>query len=272
MRRLGGLAAFSVRLSLLFLISCARAPETGRRQFILVGEDTMNKLGADAYAEMKKEEKVSTDPELVGIVRRVADRIVRASDRTDYKWEVTVFDDPKTVNAFALPGGKIGVYTGILPIARNEAGLAVVLGHEVAHVIARHGAERVSQQIGATLALEAASVGLRNNPNHNAIMAGLGLGANVGVLLPYSRTHESEADRIGIRYMARAGYDPREAPRFWERMNTEAGGSRPPEFLSTHPSPEKRTAELEKLVSDSMVEYESSPKFGLGETIPVPGK
>ena len=272
MRRMGRLSALCVLLSVLFLTPCARSPETGRRQFIVVGEDTMNKLGADAYTELKKEEKTSTDPRINEIVQRVGKRITQASDRTDYAWEFTVFDEPNTVNAFALPGGKVGVYTGILPIAQNEAGLAVVLGHEIAHVIVKHGAERVSQQIGTNIVLEAANAGLGNNPNRNVIMAGLGLGANVGVLLPYSRTHESEADKIGIRYMARAGYDPREAPKFWDRMDAEAGGGQPPVFLSTHPSPEKRTAELEALVSDAMVSYESSPKYGLGEKLPAPGK
>jgi predicted Zn-dependent protease len=274
MRRLGRPVAVSVLLASLvlttcFVSTCTRAPETGRRQFIIVDDDTMNKLGSDAYSEMKKEEKISKDPEINQIVKRVGDRITKASDRTDYEWEFTVFDEPKTINAFALPGGKVGVYTGILPVAENEAGLAVVIGHEIAHVIARHGGERVSQQMGTSLVLEAASIGLQNNPNRNLIMAGLGVGATVGVLLPYSRTHESEADKIGIRYMARAGYDPSEAPKFWGRMNAQAGGT-PPEFLSTHPSPETRTEELEKLVTEVMPEYQSSPKYGQGEKLPAP--
>ncbi|MFQ6105373.1 MAG: M48 family metallopeptidase, partial [Candidatus Glassbacteria bacterium] len=232
-------------------------------------DNTMNKLGADAYQEVKENEKISEDARINRIVEKVGRRIAAASDRTDYEWEFTVIDDPKTVNAFALPGGKVAVYTGILPIAETEAGLAVVLGHEVAHATARHGAERLSQQLGASLVLNAANFGLRNNENRGIIMAGLGLGTTVGVLLPYSRTHEGEADKIGIRYMARAGYDPREAPRFWKRMNEKAGGSRPPEFLSTHPAPQKRSAKLEKLAVEAMKLYEASPRYGLGEKIPT---
>ncbi len=247
--------------------TCARAPETGRLQFIVVGDDTMNKLGADAYQEVRKTEKISTDARINEIVNRVGRRIAEASDRRDFEWEFTVIDDSLTVNAFALPGGKVAVYTGILPVADTEAGLAVVLGHEVAHATARHGAERISQQIGASLVLNAANFGLRNNEHHDVIMAGLGIGTTIGVLLPYSRTHESEADRIGIRYMAKAGYDPREAPRFWKRMNDNARGSRPPEFLSTHPAPEKRSAELKRLVTDAMGLYNASPRYGLGEKL-----
>lgn len=267
--RLSGILTSITLLLACAIVTCSRAPETGRLQFIVVGDNTMNKLGADAYQEVKENEKISEDARINRIVEKVGRRIAAASDRTDYEWEFTVIDDPKTVNAFALPGGKVAVYTGILPIAETEAGLAVVLGHEVAHATARHGAERLSQQLGASLVLNAANFGLRNNENRGIIMAGLGLGTTVGVLLPYSRTHEGEADKIGIRYMARAGYDPREAPRFWKRMNEKAGGSRPPEFLSTHPAPQKRSAKLEKLAVEAMKLYEDSPRYGLGEKIPT---
>lgn len=267
---------FTPALLLLFIVcmvmSCTRAPETGRLQFIVVDDETMNQLGAEAYQEVKAEEKLYDDPEVNRIVQRVGKRIAQTSDRTDFEWEFVVIDDPDMVNAFALPGGKVAVYTGILPIAETEAGLAVVMGHEVAHATAHHGAERLTQQIGTTMILEAASIGLHGNENRELIMAGLGMGATVGFLLPYSRTHESEADKIGIRYMARAGYDPREAPRFWARMNEMGGGSRPPEFLSTHPAPDKRSKELRKLVQQSMPDYEKSPKYGLGSKIPPIGK
>lgn len=253
-----------ILLLTLALTTCARAPETGRLQFIIVGDDTMNQLGADAYTEIKEGEKISGNPRLKRIVERVGRRIARASDRTDFEWEFTVIEDSLMVNAFALPGGKVAVYTGILPVAQSEAGLAVVLGHEVAHATARHGAERVSQQLGAGIVMTAAAVGLRNHENRGIIMAGLGLGATVGVLLPYSRTHESEADRIGIRYMARAGYDPREAPKFWKRMSEKAGGKQPPEFLSTHPAPDKRVEALDTYVSEAMDIYNASPRYGLG--------
>jgi len=253
--------------TLVLTTTCARAPQTGRLQFIMVGDSTMNQLGADAYQEILADEKVSNDPRLTRILDRVGARLAKVSNQPGFEWEFKVIDNPEMVNAFCLPGGKVAVYTGILPIADTEAGLAVVVGHEIAHATARHGAERMSQQLGANMALEAASIGLQNNKNHDAIMAGLGIGATVGVLLPYSRTHESEADKIGLTYMAKAGYDPNEAARFWERMDAMAQGSRPPQLLSTHPSPDKRSEELERMVADVMSLYRSSPKYGLGAKI-----
>ncbi len=258
-------------LALLILVgldaTCARAPHTGRLQLIMIGDGTMNQLGADAYRETLKGEKISTDARLTRIVERVGWRIARASNQPNFEWEFKLIDDPDVVNAFCLPGGKVAVYSGILPVAETEAGLAVVLGHEVAHATARHGAERMSQQLGANLVLEAANAGLKNNKNRDLIMAGLGVGATVGVLLPYSRTHESEADEIGLIYMSKAGYDPREAPRFWERMNSMAKGGRPPELLSTHPSPEKRSSNLRRQVNEVMGDYNASPRYGLGVRI-----
>jgi predicted Zn-dependent protease len=268
MSRWKSATVLALLLALCTMIGCTRAPETGRLQFIAVDDQTMDKLGAEAFQEVKTEEKIYRGPEINGIVRRVGTRIAEASDRTDYDWEFVVIDDPDVVNAFALPGGKVAVYTGILPVAGTEGGLAVVLGHEIAHVVARHGAEQLTQQMGTAMILEAASVGLSGNENHDLIMAGLGVGTTVGVLLPYSRTQESEADEIGIMYMARAGYDPREAPRFWERMSELGDGGRPPEFLSTHPDPEKREEELQKWAGRAMSEYENSPEYGLGGKIP----
>jgi predicted Zn-dependent protease len=257
-----------ILLAALFLTTtCARAPQTGRLQFIMVGDSTMNQLGADAYQEILADEKVSKDTRLIKIVERVGARIAKVSNQPNFKWEFKVIDNPEMVNAFCLPGGKVAVYTGIIPIAECEAGLAVVLSHEIAHATARHGAERMSQQLGANMALEAANIGLQNNKNRDVIMAGLGLGTTVGVLLPYSRTHESEADEIGLIYMAKAGYDPNEASRFWERMNAMAKGSRPPQLLSTHPSPDKRSEELKRMVAEVMSLYRSSPQYGLGEKI-----
>ncbi len=267
MIRSKSLAVLPLLFAVCVLIACSRAPETGRLQFIAVDEETMNQLGAEAFQEVKAEEDLYEGEEINRIVRRVGERIARASDRTDLEWEFVVIDEPEMVNAFALPGGRVAVYTGILPIAQTEAGLAVVMGHEVAHVIAHHGAERLTQQMGTAMILEAASIGLAGNENRELIMAGLGMGAAVGFLLPYSRTHESEADKIGIRYMARAGYDPRVAPEFWARMN-EQGGARPPEFLSTHPAPEERSEELRKLAGEAMSAYRDSPQYGLGVEIP----
>ncbi|HWP35796.1 MAG TPA: M48 family metallopeptidase, partial [Thermodesulfobacteriota bacterium] len=237
---------------------CATVPETGRSQLILLPESQMVRLGAEAYREALKGQKVSTDPEANAMVRRVGERIARASGR-DYDWEFTVLDDPKTINAFALPGGKVAVYTGILPVAQDDAGLATVMGHEVAHATARHGAERLSQGLVAQLALAGAGLTLQDKDpaTRQAILAALGVGATVGVLLPFSRRQESEADRIGLRYMARAGYEPEAAVAFWERMEaaTRGRGGRPPEFLSTHPSGPTRIAQLRAWLPEARAEF-----------------
>jgi predicted Zn-dependent protease len=173
-----------------------------------------------------------------------------------YKWEFNLIQDDKTVNAWCMPGGKVGVYTGILPVTRDETGLAVVMGHEVAHAIAKHGNERMSQELLAQLGAVGLSVALSTEPGltSDIYMAAYGVGTNVGILLPYSRVHESEADRIGLSLMARAGYDPRAAVPFWKRMS-EKGGSRPPEFLSTHPAPDTRIKQIESLIPEAMQYY-----------------
>jgi predicted Zn-dependent protease len=186
------------------------------------------------------------------MVQRVGARIAEASGR-DYDWEFRLLDAPDVVNAFCLPGGKVAVYSGILPITRNEDGLAAVVGHEVAHATAEHGKERMSQQYIAQGVFVAADIALDNwtelgDESRADWMAALGLGAQVGVLLPYSRTHESEADEIGLRFAVRAGYDPNEAPKLWERMAERAGDERPPELMSTHPDPLRRAARLRELI------------------------
>jgi predicted Zn-dependent protease len=236
---------------------CATVPETGRSQLLLFPDSQLNRLGVDAYQEILKKEKVSKDPEANALVRRVGERIAAASGK-DYEWEYTVIDDPKMVNAFCLPGGKIAVYTGILPVTRDDAGLAVVMGHEVAHATARHGAERMSQ--GALAQAVAAGGGLAlggGDPQKTKLIVGaLGAGASVGYILPFNRRQESEADRIGLRYMARAGYEPEAAIPFWERMGQAAQGkSRPPEFLSTHPSGETRIRQIREWLPEARSEF-----------------
>lgn len=236
---------------------CATVPETGRSQLLLFPDSQMTALGLQAYEEILKKEKVSTDPEANALVRRVGERIAVASGK-DYEWRFTVIDAPKTINAFALPGGKVAVYTGILPVTQDEAGLAVVMGHEVAHATARHGAERMSQStllqglaLGGGVAL-----GGGDPEKSRAIYGALGVGAAVGVVLPFSRKQESEADRIGLRYMARAGYDPEAAIPFWERMDAAARGKqRPPEFLSTHPSGETRIRQIREWLPEARAEF-----------------
>src|SRR6266545_711531 len=229
--------------ALLGLPGCQTVEETGRKQFIVVGESTMVQMGAEAYKQALEGQPISTDKAQNDLVRKVGMRIAEASNRTDYQWEFTVIKDDNTVNAWCLPGGKVGVYTGILKVTQDEAGLATVLGHEVAHATARHGAERMTQQVVYQGGEAALGIALQNKDPEavKSVMSALGLGAQIGILLPFSRKQESEADRIGVKYMARAGYDPRQAVEFWKRMSALSDSSKaPPEFLSTHPSHERR--------------------------------
>ena len=232
--------------------------------------DQEMQMGAKAYSQVKHDPKMhqSQDPREVEPVRRVAGRIIEAAKRSKYgemanqfQWEVTVIKDDKTMNAFALPGGKIAVYTGIFPVAKTEAGLAAVLGHEVTHALARHGAERMSQGqlTNAALQVLGTAAGAAGNSAMlgQATMAALGAGAQVGVLLPFSRKHESEADYIGILLAADAGYDPRESVHLWERMEQMSGGKGPTEFLSTHPGHETRIEQLKKWMPEAMEIYQT---------------
>jgi predicted Zn-dependent protease len=202
------------------------------------------------------------------MVKRIGEDIARAtegflkesgweSEIKKYKWEFNLIEDDKTANAWCMPGGKVAFYTGILPLTRDENGLAVVMGHEIAHAVAKHGNERMSQALLVQLGGVALSVALSKQPAQTSqiFTAVYGVSANVGVLLPYSRLHEKEADRIGLILMAKAGYDPREAIPFWQRMN-EKGGDRPPEFLSTHPAPETRIQHIQSLIPEAMRYYQ----------------
>ncbi|MFQ5801605.1 MAG: M48 family metallopeptidase [Candidatus Methylomirabilales bacterium] len=257
---------------LLILSACAASPYTQRSQLILISPSDENRLGAAAFRRVLSKEKVSRDPHFQAVVNRVGWRIAAAAGRPDFRWEFVVIDNPETANAFALPGGKVAVYTGIFPVARTEAGLAAVMSHEVAHVLARHGAERMSQGLLAQMGAVAIHAGMAgSNPAvARSVMTAYGLGARVGVLLPYSRLQESEADRIGLILMAKAGYDPREAARLWERMARE-GRRRPPEFLSTHPSPGHRIKELERWIPHALTYYQPSPDQLSGGTRLLPG-
>jgi predicted Zn-dependent protease len=249
------------------LVSCATVPLTGRKSLSLIPDSELLSLSNDQYATVLKEAKLSTDQEEVQMVTRVGKRIAAAAEEflkesgagdkiKNYKWEFNVIKDAKTANAWCMPGGKVAVYTGILPFTKNEAGLAVVLGHEVAHAIAEHGNERMSQALIAQLGGVALAVALAKQPEETTqlFMAAYGITANVGVLLPYSRLHESEADRIGLTLMAKAGYDPHEAVRFWQAMSAQ-GGSRPPALLSTHPAPESRIEKIKSYIPEAMRYY-----------------
>ena len=265
-----GVVVVVVGLGLTVASGCETNPYTGRTQLLMTSVSEERQLGAQAYSQVKNDPKLrqSQDPREIEPVGRVAARIIEAAKRSKYaemaqqfQWEVIVIKDDKTMNAFALPGGKIAVYTGIFPVARTEAGLAAVLGHEVVHALARHGAERMSQGqlTNAALQVAGAATGAAGGGGKmsHAAMAALGAGAQVGVLLPFSRKHESEADYIGILLAADAGYDPRESVSLWERMGQLSRGGGPSELLSTHPSHETRIDQLKKWMPEAMGIYQS---------------
>lgn len=255
----------------LVVASCVTNPYTERHQLLLLPESEEVKLGSQAYAQLQQDPKVriSQDPREVEPVQRVALRIIEAAKQSkyaerarQYTWEVKVIKDDKTMNAFALPGGKIAVYTGIFPVAKNEAGLAAILGHEITHALARHGGERMSQGVLTEVGLEAVNLALATQGANPAVaqatMAALGVGANVGILLPFSRAHESEADYVGLLLAAQAGYDPREAVHVWERMERFSKGQ-PAEFLSTHPSHGTRIKQLQGWMDEALSLYRPRP-------------
>ncbi len=252
---------------LFFLASCATVPITERRTIHLVSDQELTTLSLQEYDKVLKQAKVSQDTGKVQMVKNVGSRIARATedflkeqglagDVQNYKWEFNLIEDEKTANAWCMPGGKVAVYTGILPFTQNETGLAVVMGHEIAHAVAKHGNERMSQGLLAQMGGVALSVALSSQPAaaQNLFLAAYGAGAQVGFLLPYSRLQESEADRIGLILMAKAGYDPRQAVPFWTRMNAKGGG-RPPQFLSTHPAPDTRIKDIEGHLPEAMKHY-----------------
>lgn len=233
-------------------IACVTTPVTGRQAFnqFTPAEDAA--MGAEAYDETLKGAKLVTSGPQKQMVERVMQRISAVAEAKGFQWEVRLVDDPKTVNAFCLPGGKMAVYTGILPVAKDETGLAVVMGHEIAHAVARHGTERVTQEMLLQTTLGLALSQAKESTQQLALV-----GKELLVSLPWGRMQESEADHIGLMYMARAGYDPREAVEFWKRMSA-LGGSGTPQFLSTHPSDETRASNLKKLMPKALAEYEKA--------------
>jgi predicted Zn-dependent protease len=237
-------------------------PETGKEARVALSKEEESVLGLQSYKEVLSKSKVVEEGAEVDQVRRVARRLAAATGEggKGFKWEVSVVDS-KEVNAFCLPGGKIVVYTGILPVTKTDAGLAAVMGHEMAHATAHHGAQRLFQDDIYQTAMNGAqqSIADLDPEKQRAVMAALGAGAKFGVILPFSRDHETEADEMGILYMARAGYDPRESVKFWERMEKMSGGQ-PPEFSSTHPSHGTRIARLKKFMPKAMEAYEKSDK------------
>jgi predicted Zn-dependent protease len=245
---------------------CSTVPITGRSQLSLVSASEMNSMSFAQYSEFIKQNKLSSNKSDIEMVKRVGSNIQKAVERyfaqnnlskelEGYAWEFNVVESDD-VNAWAMPGGKVVVYTGILPVTKDETGLAVVMGHEIAHAIAQHGAERMSQGLLQQLGGVALSVALQNEPGttQNLFMTAYGVGTTVGVMLPFSRTHESEADHLGLIFMAMAGYDPTAAVDFWTRMAAQ-GGQKPPEWLSTHPSDETRIADLKKELPEALSYY-----------------
>ena len=237
-------------------------PETGKVQRVAMSSEQEEALGLQAFREVLSSSDVVETGPAADAVRRVSERIAAQTGKAaaSFNWQVSVVNSEQ-INAFCLPGGKIVVSTGILPVAESEAGLATVIGHEVAHAVARHGAQRVFQNQLVQTALVGASFSLSDMDfsQRQTIMGLLGAGATYGVLLPFGRDHEVEADQMGLLYMARAGYDPREAIPFWERMGQAAGNGAPPEFMSTHPSHGTRIQNLQAFMPRAIEEYEKSP-------------
>ena len=265
-------AALCLTAVLVCYLGCRQIPNTGRKQLLLVPEAQEISMGVSAFEQVLEEEPASTNPQYIELVNRVGQRIARVANRPDYDWEFRVIASPRQ-NAFCLPGGKVAVYEGILPICQNEAGLAVVMSHEVAHALARHGGERMSQTYVVDTVGKAVShvTRKREQEQRDRILAGYGVASKYGFILPYSRKHESEADQMGLMLMAHAGYDPREAPRFWKRFASSQTGEKPPEFLSTHPADERRESELAGLLGQALPIYENAErKVDLGESIPIP--
>lgn len=257
------LRSLAVSVLLLFAWSgCTTHPETGRSQLLLVDEGSMKTMGLQAFEEIKQQEQISDNKMAIDQVNRVGRRIATAvGDRVpDADWEFIVFESEE-LNAFALPGGKVGVYTGLLELVETDDELAAVMGHEIAHVSSRHSAERYSQQmmttalaVGAEIYMESEDV---KSEDRWLTRAALGVGTQLGYMLPYSRMHETEADIVGLKFAAAAGYDPRASYQFWEKMQAASEGqARPLEFMSTHPAPENRIARLKELAPQLMPLYE----------------
>ncbi|MBC8371692.1 MAG: M48 family metallopeptidase [Planctomycetes bacterium] len=249
-------------LALLSIVACSTVPGTGRSQFNFISSAQEMSLGAQSYRAILKGERIVSHGPDAKMVQEIGERIAASakeylpqSDAAKFRWEFKLIDDKAMVNAWALPGGKTAVYTGLLPITGDEDSLAIVMGHEVAHALAHHGAERMSQGILLEIGILGAAVSMRDmdSDKRTTIMAGLGLGVHLGVLLPFSRSHESEADEIGLMLAANAGYNPEAAIGLWQRMG--ASGEEPPEWLSTHPNSSTRIEDLLSWMPKAMTLY-----------------
>jgi predicted Zn-dependent protease len=259
----------SLVIMLLMVYSCSTVPITGRKQLNLVSDTEMMSMSFSQYDQFLKEHKLSTNKEQTEMVKRVGKRIAEAVVKymndngygahiKDFAWEFNLVEED-VPNAWCMPGGKVVFYTGILPLTKDEEGLAVVMGHEIAHAVAKHGNERMSHEMGVQMGGAALSVALNEKPEETKAiyMAAFGLGSQVGFMLPYSRTHETEADKMGLIFMAMAGYNPQAAVPFWERM-AAGGGQKPPEFLSTHPADGTRIKDLQAYMPEALKYYKNN--------------
>lgn len=253
------ITGFAFAISLLLFTGCQSVPITGRSQFILMSSGEEMKLGLSSFEKIKNETKISKDARAKAMVERVGRRISAVADLPGAQWEFVLFDSPQA-NAFCLPGGKVGIYAGILQITRDEAGLATVMGHEVAHAVARHGAERVSEgiliQTGGKLL--GGSIQQQSPQMQGLILSAYGVGSQLGRQLPHSRGQESEADQIGLIYMAQAGYDPAAAVGFWQRFqnfNKSRGAASQPWFLRTHPLDQTRINKIKGWLPEARLQY-----------------
>lgn len=239
---------------MLLIAGCAKTPITNRTQLILISSDQEMALGLSEAEKVKANSKLSTDKALNDRVRRIGEKIALVSGRDDFAWEFDVIESDE-LNAFCLPGGKVFLYTGILKLTANDDQIATVIGHEVAHALARHGAERMSMQMVSGTGAQILAGALQVPAEYEGLYSqAYGIGTQVGVLLPYSRKHEEEADQIGVYLMWKAGYNPREAVRFWERMQTMNTGKGTPEFLSTHPSDQSRINAIKAFIQSLPVQ------------------
>lgn len=249
-------------LTAVFLLFCATSP-TGRKTITFLSDNQMNSMGLQAFEQIKQKTEIENNTRINDYVKCVAKEILSVTqDNTGVSsWEVLVFRSSQ-VNAFALPGGKIGVYTGILQVADEPAQLAAILGHEVGHVIARHSNERASQGMLVSLGNQIVSALANDSPHKKSIMTALGLGTQVGVILPFSRTHENEADVIGLELMARAGFDPQAAVTLWQKMGALSGGNQIPEMLSTHPASSTRVEKLSAALPQALTLFKEAKAAG----------
>ena len=254
----------------LLVAGCNTVPLTGRKQFTAIPVSQMLSLSNQSYNQVLQQSNVSSNSSTLREIRQVGNRVTDAVERyllqigrseliDGYKWEYNLINED-IMNAWCMPGGKIAFYEGILPVCKNDNGIAVVMAHEISHALAKHGNERMSQQLALQLGGMALSEALKqkSETTMQLAMTAFGLGSQIGVILPYSRSHEKEADELGLYFMAMAGYDPREAPEFWQRMQAASQGAGTPEFLSTHPNPEKRINHLERIMPKAMEYYNAN--------------